>query len=113
MTKFYFTKNYSKELERIEDFILESTESIELVEKFLDELDQTLEFTSQNPKAPAIHSTTGDQSWVFSDGRYRLFFKATGEDDALQVFLLHIIENREANLKVYPEHNLPTYYEKE
>lgn len=36
MVKFYFTQSYSKELERIEDFILESTESIEQVEKFLD-----------------------------------------------------------------------------
>lgn len=111
MAKFYFTKNYSKELERIEDFILESTENIEQVEKFLDEHDQTLEFISQNPKTPAIHPTTGDQSWVFSDGRYRLFFKVTHEDDTTQVFLLHIIDNREANLKIYPGNNLPTYYE--
>jgi len=65
VVKFYFTKNYSKELERIEDFILESTESIEFVEKFLGEHDQALEFISQNPKTPAIHLKTGDQSWVF------------------------------------------------
>jgi hypothetical protein len=93
VAKFYFTKNYSKELERIEDFILESTENIEQVEKFLDEHDQTLEFISQNPKTPAIHPTTGD--------------------DTTQVFLLHIIDNREANLKIYPGNNLPTYYEEE
>jgi len=69
MAKFYFTQSYSKELERIEDFILESTESIVQVKKFLNEHDQTLEFISQNPKTPAILPATGYQSWIFSDVR--------------------------------------------
>ena len=48
MIKFYFTKNYSGEIERIENFIFESTQENIQVEKFLDEHDQALKFITQN-----------------------------------------------------------------
>ena len=62
MARFYFSKNYEKSLSTIEDFIFESAQSIEQVENFLNEHCDTLNFIAQNPKTPAIHPTTGDQS---------------------------------------------------
>ena len=111
MTRFIFTKNYSAALERIEDYIFLSTGTIEGVEKFLVEHDKALKFIEQNPNAPAIHHVTGDQSWIFADGRYRFFFKAVKKDGDLTIYLTHIIDNREANLDVYPSNTIPTYGE--
>lgn len=113
MTKFYFSKNYEKSLSTIEDFIFESTQNIELIEKFLDEHDDTLNFIAQNPLTPAIHPSTGDQSWIFSDGRYRIFFKVINAQKETKVYLTHIIDNRQANLEIYPNNRLPTYYEED
>jgi hypothetical protein len=42
MAKFYFSKNYEKSLSVIEDFIFDSTQSIDLIETFLNEHDDTL-----------------------------------------------------------------------
>ena len=76
MTRFIFTEAYEKSLRAIEDFIYQSAENLIAVEDFLAEHDRMLVFIEHNPKTPAIHPMTGDQSWVFGDGRYRLFFKA-------------------------------------
>jgi hypothetical protein len=65
MARFIFTENYNAALERIEDHILRSTESLEQVGRFLDEHDRTLTFIGQHPTTPAVHPVTGDQSWVF------------------------------------------------
>ena len=113
MAKFYFSKNYEKSLSTIEDFIFESTQSLEQLESFLNEHDEILDFIAQNPTTPAIHPTTGDQSWIFGDGRYRLFFKAVEGKENLKIYLIHIIDNRQANLEVYPNNTLPTYYEED
>ena len=111
MARFIFTKNYNSALERIEDFIFSSASSLEQVSQFLDEHDRVLTFLQQNPKTPAIHPVTGDQSWVFSDGRYRLFFRAVESSSELTIYLLHLIDNREANIDVYPGNKIPTYDE--
>ena len=111
MARFVFTDNYNAALERIEDHILATTSSIEQVENFFNEHDYVLEFISQNPKTPAAHPVTGDQSWNFSDGRYRLFFKCVGESSELIVYLTHLIDNREVNIGVYPANKMPTYDE--
>lgn len=101
---------YQKRLEEIEDFIWESSgKNILALEAFLNSHDSILEFLKQNPKTPAPHSQTGDQSWLFGDGRYRLFFKFNGED----IILLDLIDNRMSNLKIYPNNVLPTYDEDE
>ena len=68
-------------------------------------------FLEQNPKTPAVHPVTGDQSWNFGDGRYRLFFKAVEKNSELTIYLIHLIDNREANIDVYPGNNIPTYDE--
>ena len=83
MVRFIFTKHYDSALERIEDFIFASAGSLDQVSQFLDEHDQVLAFLEQNPRAPAIHPVTGDQSWIFGDGRYRLFFKSVEKDSDL------------------------------
>lgn len=110
-TKYFFTEAYDKALHRIEDFILESTDKSELVDEFYREHDKVLEFIGENPNTAGIHPTTGDQSWVFGNGRYRLFFKIVASKTLLKIYLIHIIDNREANLKAYPNSSLPTYDE--
>ena len=111
MAKFYFSKNYEKSLSVIEDFIFETTQNIKHIENFLNEHDETLNFIAQNPSTPAIHTTTGDQSWIFREGRYRIFFKVISAPNEVKIYLTHIIDNRQANFKIYPNNSLPTYYE--
>ncbi|MBI4405165.1 MAG: hypothetical protein HY537_13470 [Deltaproteobacteria bacterium] len=111
MARFVLTDNYNAALERIEDHILLTTGSLEHVEKFLAEHDRALTFIGQNPNTAAVHPVTGDQSWIFGDGRYRLFFKCVTRSGEPIVFLIHLIDNREANLDVYPANKIPTYEE--
>ena len=76
--------------------------------------DHALKFLVSNPETPAIHPETGDQSWVFSDGRYRLFFKVIqNQKSETNIYLTHIIDNRQLNKEVYPGNSMPTYDEDE
>ena len=111
MIKFIFSANYERTLSRIEDHIFTTTGSLELVENFLDEHDQTLIFIRQNSKTPAVHPVTGDQSWIFGDGKYRLFFRCAEAGDNTTIYLMDLIDNRELNLQVYPGNRIPTYDE--
>ena len=111
MTKFIFSDSYNRNLERIEDYILESSESINAVSEFLDQHDKVLQFIEQNPTTAAAHPITGDQSWVFGDGRYRIFFKCSGVKSDLIIYLIHIIDNKELNKSIYPANKIPTYDE--
>ena len=63
--------------------------------EFLEEHDRVLEFIKNNPLTPTVHISTGDQSWPFGDGRYRLFFKLYEQN----ILLLDVIYNRMCNLK--------------
>ena len=97
--KIVLTAVYEKQLSEIENFIFISSEgNITYIEKFLNDHEDVLLFLQQNPETPAPHSQTGDQSWPFSDGRYRLFFKIVND----RIYLLDLIDNRMVNLKVYP-----------
>ncbi len=108
--KIILSEAYQRRLGEIEDFIWESSgKSILALEVFLSSHDNILEFLKQNPTTPANHPQTGDQSWPFSDGRYRLFFKFNGED----IELLDLIDNRMSNLKIYINNVLPTFNEDE
>ena len=111
MTQYFFTRNYEAALTRIEDYILATTESIEFVERFLDEHDRALRFIEQNPNASATHPATGDQSWIFGDGRYRIFFKVKRDETILSFYLIHLIDNRESNEEIYPGNKIPTFEE--
>lgn len=111
--KFFFSRQYGKALEDIEDFIFQATASIEQVGSFLDEHDRVLQFIAHNPGTPANHPATGDQSWIFSDGRYRIFFRSIAGEGELHIFMTDIIDNRQANLRIYPENSLPIYQEEE
>lgn len=112
MAKILFTDVYEKRLSGIEEFIFETTGSFEVLGKFLDEHDRALAFISNNPGTPAPHSATGDQSWAFGDGRYRLFFKAVSDKNQnITIYLTHIIDNRQANRDVYPNNSMPTFHE--
>ena len=108
MTQIKVTKKYLETLTEIEDFIFEQTKSIEELEKFHAEHDRVKEFIKQNPNTPAPHPATGDQSWPFSNGRYRLFFKVVKREVTL-IYLLDLIDNRMLNNKVYPNNSIPTY----
>lgn len=107
--KFLLTENYRNALSEIEDFIYESSESVAVVEKLLISHDKALEFVGQNPNTPAIHPQAGDQSWIFEDGRYRIFFKVAADEKEVKIYLTHIIDNRRSNLDIYPNNSLPTY----
>ncbi len=111
MAKFVLSDNYNKNLERIEDYILESSESIDSVSYFLDQHDKVLQFIEQNPTTASPHPITGDQTWVFDEGRYRIFFKCNGSGATLIINLLHIIDNKELNQSIYPGNKIPTYDE--
>ncbi len=90
---------------------MESSGSLKHVEQFLDAHDDALKFIDGNPKTAAIHPVTGDQSWVFGDGRYRIFFRTVERSAGMEIFLIHIIDNRRLNRDVYPENTIPTYEE--
>ncbi len=106
--KILLTDAYQIRLGEIEDFVWESSgRSIQALEAFLEAHDQALAFLIENPTTPARHHQTGDQSWPFSDGRYRLFFKY----DSRNILLLDLIDNRMSNLNIYPNNKLPTYNE--
>lgn len=107
--KFFLSENYLQALGEIEDFVFESSESISAVEKFLEAHDSALKFVAQNPNTPAIHPQTGEQSWIFGDGRYRIFFKVVTQVNETRIYLIHLIDNRQANLDIYPNNSLPTY----
>lgn len=108
--KIILSDAYQRRLGEVEDFIWESSaKSILAMESFLTSHDNALEFLKQNPTTPAHHPQTGDQSWPFDDGRYRLFFNFNGKD----IILLDLIDNRMANSKIYPNNLLPTYNEDE
>lgn len=102
------TKNYEQRLNEIEDFIYESSsKNISEIERFLSAHERVLEFLKENPNTPAPHLQTGDQSWPFGDGRYRIFFKFSRN----KIYLLDLIDNRMINLRVYPNNSFPTYNE--
>ena len=106
--KVIISNAYQKRLREIEDFIWESSgNSFLAMDSFLTAHDQTLEFLKDNPTTPAIHPQTGDQSWLFSEGRYRLFYKFVNN----KINLIDLIDNRMSNLKIYPNNLLPTYSE--
>lgn len=110
MAKFVFSPQYESALREIEDFIFESTQDLAFVEHFLDEHDRVLAFIEHNPDTPAVHPKTGDQSWPFDDGRYRIFFRVF-KGETLTVYLADVIDNKRANLGLFPEHEMPTYHE--
>ena len=79
--KIILSDAYQKRLGEIEDFIWESSgKNFLAMDAFLTDHDRVLDFLKENPTTPAPHPQTGDQSWPFGDGRYRLFFKFNGKD---------------------------------
>lgn len=112
MAKILLTAAYERRLSEIEDFVFETTSSVEAIVHFLDDHDRALAFLARNPETPALHPTTGDRSWVFGEGRYRLFFQAISAPfGEITLYLTHLIDNRQANLDVYPGNSMPTFDE--
>ena len=109
MVKLKATKTYLKALTEIEDFIFDCTSSVEEIKKFHNEHERVKEFIKQNPSTPAPHPNTGDQSWPFANGNYRLFFKAVKSGDSLTIYLLDVIDNRMLNKSYYPNNSMPVY----
>ncbi len=107
--KIILTEAYEHALEQIEDFIFAGSHDVELVERFLHDHDVALQFLLDNPETAAVHPVTGDQSWVFGEGRYRVFFRVVLSGHSSAIYMVHIIDNRAANLSVYPGNSLPTY----
>lgn len=107
--KLVLTDAYDDTLTNIEDFIFGCADDMASLQVFWMAHDDALRFIAENPSTPAIHPTTGDQSWPFGDGRYRVFFKYVASKKI--VYMTHIIDNRQANLEIYPGNSLPTYNE--
>jgi hypothetical protein len=109
VVKLKATKTYLKSLTEIEDFIFDCTSSVDEIKKFHTEHERVKEFIKQNPYTPAPHPNTGDQSWPFGNGNYRLFFKAVKSDEQVILYLLDVIDNRMLNKAYYPSNSIPTY----
>ncbi|RZF20648.1 hypothetical protein DAY19_11730 [Halobacteriovorax vibrionivorans] len=103
------TANYLKSLTEIEDYIFNLNNLVYDVEQFHSEHDRVKDFIKQNPTTPAPHPLTGDQSWPFANGRYRIFFKFLTTKNSKLIYLLDIIDNRMLNDKYYPHNSIPTY----
>lgn len=108
-SKSFVTKQYLKSLSEIEDFIWEQTNKLKCIESFLQDHDRVRLFIEQNPYTPAPNPQTGDQSWFFANGRYRVFFKSIEKENIFKIYFLDLIDNRMLNQKIYPENSLPTY----
>jgi hypothetical protein len=109
--KIIFTPTYEESLSGIEDFIYRSSQDQDALEAFADEHDRVLTFISENPTTPAVHPATGDQSWPFGEGRYRLFFKYLSRGKEKLIYLIHLIDNRQANIAIYPGNKMPNFDE--
>lgn len=108
--KIILTRSYEKRLSEIEDFIFESSgQNLLKVENFIIDHDTVLKFIQKNPHTPPTHILTGDQTWPFSNGQFRIFFKITGDC----IFLLDIIDNRRLNSKIYPGNKIETFESEE
>lgn len=104
------TAVYLKSLQEIEDFIWKTSDkNISVIEKFLDEHERMQIFVKENPYIPAPHPSTGDQSWPFGSGRYRVFFKVVETGTQTIIYFLDLIDNRMLNNKVYPNNSMPAY----
>lgn len=104
------TVQFDEDLERIEDHIYKSTESVPQVGKFLDAMDEAVAWIESNFDTPKAESS-GDRSWPFfrdSKGkfRYRIAYILDKNKD---IILKRVIDNREANLDLFPVHKLDTY----
>jgi mRNA-degrading endonuclease RelE of RelBE toxin-antitoxin system len=109
VVKLKATKTYLKSLTEIEDFIFDCTSNVDEIKKFHTEHERIKEFIKQNPNTPAPHPNTGDQSWPFSNGNYRLFFKVVKSDEEVILYLLDVIDNRILNKSYYPNNSIPSY----
>lgn len=107
--KIILTDAYDKALRDIEDYIFGHTSDIGSLQSFWQTHDESLHFIWENPQTAAIHPATGDQSWPFGNGRYRVFFKHVPTQKI--IYMIHIIDNKQANLEIYPGNSLPTYDE--
>ena len=103
------TDAYENALGRVEDFIFATTGDEKILEIFWRNHDNALRFIAENPQTPATHPATGDQSWPFGEGHYRVFFKHIITQKL--VYMTHVIDNRQANLEIYPGNSMPTYGE--
>ena len=112
MAKIIFSDAYENDLSRIVEYLSIPPHNVEAVNIFLREHDEFLQFISEHPFTPAQHPKTQKQSWPLGDGRYRVFFKAIQDKpEGVSIYLTHIIDNKQANLEVYPNNTITTYEE--
>ena len=97
---------FEKSLSQIEDFIFSQRQRVEDVERFLDQIEHVTEFVRNNPKTPALDPKTGDRSWPFGEGDYRLYFANQETNDEVIVLLSDVDASKAANLDRYPEHEI-------
>jgi hypothetical protein len=114
LTSIFLTSAYKKRLTEIEDYIFSIRNLISDVEAFDQEHRLILDFLSKNPNAPALHFLTGDRSWPSHTGRYRVFFNLTSDLNKNHViYMTDIIDNKQANLALFPSHEIPTFHEED
>jgi hypothetical protein len=107
------TQQFDADQLRVEDHIFESNgRQIRFVEKFIEELDATVQWIELNASIPK-EDEMGDRSWPFYRDqrglfRYRLKYLAIASPKA-SLILKRIIDNREQNLEIYPTHKLDSF----
>jgi hypothetical protein len=102
------TETYLLRLTEFENYIFESSgQNIKKVESFLEEHDRVLNFIIENPNIPGIYENTGEKSWPFQNGRYRIFFVIITEN----IYLLDLVDNKMSNMQIYPFNSIETYLE--
>ena len=109
MARFLFSQRYKRNIERIEDHLFKTTESVRVVSQFLNMHDAALAFLAENPSIGAVQPEAGEQSWAFCNGRYRVFYFTKSHKKELTIYLTHIIDNKELNQDIYPTNSIPTY----
>lgn len=107
------TPQFDADQIRIEDHIFESNDrQIQFVEKFIEELDSTVQWVELNASIPK-EDEMGDRSWPFYRDqrglfRYRLKYLAISSPKAALI-LKRITDNREQNLEIYLAHKLDSF----
>ena len=88
------------------DEIFNQREEISDLEKFLNQFSSVIEFIRLNPFTPSTDHKTGDRTWPFNDGKYRLFYSVIERKEHIEVLLTDIDANQAANLDRFPEHQI-------
>ena len=106
LTKIKATPSFEIALNLIENFIFNTRKELSDLDKFLDQLSTVIEFIRNNPTTPNAEEKTGDRTWPFGEGKFRIFYLVSNTTDGIEVLLTDIDANKAANLDRFPDHKI-------